>query len=206
MVTLATFEESGYEGTSTDRLAQQANVSKATIYKTFGSKDELLLASVTYGCRKIRELIDLSPLDCLPIAEALVIVARNMLVAFWSEQSVRLLRLAISEARRLPHIAVVFMAAGAAPIREAFADCLAAATDRNELPNADHRVRADQFLSLLAGGYMQIEMLLHLRKRITEAEPKPRYNGPLTSSSARRRAADGPFLVRPPEHMIRTRI
>lgn len=38
------FERAGYNGANMDKVAQEANVSKATVYKHFGSKKELFLA------------------------------------------------------------------------------------------------------------------------------------------------------------------
>ncbi|WP_321886182.1 TetR/AcrR family transcriptional regulator [Burkholderia cenocepacia] len=166
---LELFEQFGFEGTSTELLAQKANVSKATIYKLFGPKDELLIASVTHGCRKVQASIDLSPLHRPPFSQALMVVARCLVEAFWSEPCLRLLRLVTSEARRSPHIGAAFLAAGPRPVIDVMARHLASAMDRNELRRADPQVRADQFLSLMLG-HTQLALLLQQRKRTTSAE------------------------------------
>src|SRR6478735_222647 len=67
----ALFLSSGYQGTSVDQIAASAEVSKQTVYKHFGDKQELLLAivndaldsTVTPFLDRIAQLADTNDLE-----------------------------------------------------------------------------------------------------------------------------------------------
>lgn len=52
------FAEYGYANTDTQRLADELHVGKGTLYRYFGSKQELFLAAVDRGMRKLCEHIE----------------------------------------------------------------------------------------------------------------------------------------------------
>ncbi|MEX2284654.1 MAG: helix-turn-helix domain-containing protein [Gemmatimonadota bacterium] len=47
--TLRVFAETGYRGATTRRIAQEADVNEVTLFRHFGSKDELIHAAVRYA-------------------------------------------------------------------------------------------------------------------------------------------------------------
>lgn len=53
---LAEFAESGYAGTSTEAIAQRAGISQPYLFRLFGTKKELYIASVTRCFRETLEL------------------------------------------------------------------------------------------------------------------------------------------------------
>ena len=55
---LKTFAENGYHGTSMERIAENAELGKATLYYYFKSKDELLLSILEDGIREFFDRIE----------------------------------------------------------------------------------------------------------------------------------------------------
>ena len=61
------YAESGYRGTTTRRIAQEADLNEVTLFRHFGSKDALLREAIERADRQSRELLDPDAAD--PIAE-----------------------------------------------------------------------------------------------------------------------------------------
>jgi AcrR family transcriptional regulator len=52
------FAEFGYHGTDMEHVAEALHCGKGTVYRYFRSKDELFLAAVDLGLRRLREAVD----------------------------------------------------------------------------------------------------------------------------------------------------
>jgi AcrR family transcriptional regulator len=61
------YAETGYRGTTTRRIAQEADVNEVTLFRHFGSKDALLREAIERADREGRPLLDGEAAD--PIAE-----------------------------------------------------------------------------------------------------------------------------------------
>src|ERR1700754_294932 len=130
------FLGSGYQGTSMDQVAATAEVSKQTVYKHFGDKQELLLAivndaldaTVTPFLSRIVELGDTTDLD-----HDLTALAEDYLRAVLQEPVVQLRRLVVGEANRVPALAQLYYEQAPARALAAFADCFARLHDRDLL-------------------------------------------------------------------------
>ena len=61
------YAEAGYRGTTTRRIAQEADLNEVTLFRHFGSKDALLREAIEVADRQSRELLNLDAAD--PIAE-----------------------------------------------------------------------------------------------------------------------------------------
>jgi AcrR family transcriptional regulator len=66
-VTARLFAESGYHGTTTRRIAQEADLNEVTVFRHFGSKDALIREALQRVARDRRPLLDTNAPD--PIAE-----------------------------------------------------------------------------------------------------------------------------------------
>lgn len=109
---LEIFLQRGYEGTSMDRVATAAGVSKITIYKHFQDKEGLFTALITQvTAEKFQRIFGmLSPED--PPAVVLRQVATKLLsILADDEDYVAFLRLIIGESGRFPALAKLFVAA-----------------------------------------------------------------------------------------------
>lgn len=80
-------------------VARKASCSKETLYKWFGDRDGLLVATVQWQAAKVRvPVLDRAHLDRRSLARSLEMFARDLLTVLAGEISVTLNRIAISHA------------------------------------------------------------------------------------------------------------
>jgi TetR/AcrR family transcriptional repressor of mexJK operon len=148
------FLSNGYQGTSVDQIAASAAVSKQTVYKHFGDKQELLLtivndaldSTVTQFLSRIAALGDTTDLEA-----DLVALAADYLRAVLAEPVVQLRRLVVGEANRVPELAQRYYERAPARTLAAFADCFARLHDRRILHVAEPSFAAEHFAFLIVG-------------------------------------------------------
>lgn len=150
----ALFLTNGYQGTSVDQIAARAEVSKQTVYKHFGDKQELLFAivndvvdsTVDRFRDRIAELSKATDLDA-----ALVELAEGYLHAVLQESVVQLRRLVIGEANRLPELARMYYDRAPTRTLAALAECFGQLRERGLLNAPDPALAADHFAFLIVG-------------------------------------------------------
>jgi len=148
------FLSQGYQGTSVDQIAAVAEVSKQTVYKHFGDKQELLLAivnealdsTVTPFLGRIAKLADTDDLEA-----DLVTLAGEYLRAVLAEPVVQLRRLVVGEANRVPALAQLYYEQAPTRALAAFADCMGRLHDRGLLSAPEPAVAAEHFAFLVVG-------------------------------------------------------
>ena len=148
------FLSNGYQGTSVDQIAASAEVSKQTVYKHFGDKQELLLtivndaldSTVTPFLGRIATLGDTT--DPAP---DLVDLAADYLRAVLQEPVVQLRRLVVGEANRVPELAQRYYEQAPARTLAAFADCFGRLHDRGLLHVPEPSKAAEHFAFLIVG-------------------------------------------------------
>jgi TetR/AcrR family transcriptional repressor of mexJK operon len=148
------FLSQGYQGTSVDQIAAVAEVSKQTVYKHFGDKQELLLAivnealdsSVTPFLDRIAKLADTDDLEA-----DLIALAGEYLRAVLAEPVVQLRRLVVGEANRVPALAQLYYDQAPTRALAAFADCMGRLHDRGLLSVSEAAVAAEHFAFLVVG-------------------------------------------------------
>lgn len=80
-------------------VARQASCSKETLYKWFGDRDGLLIATVQWQAAKVRvPVLDRSHLDRASLEQCLYTFGRDLLTVLAGETSVALNRIAITHA------------------------------------------------------------------------------------------------------------
>jgi TetR/AcrR family transcriptional repressor of mexJK operon len=148
------FLSHGYQGTSVDQIAASAQVSKQTVYKHFGDKQELLLtivnealdSTVTPFLDRIATLADTDDLEA-----DLAALGGEYLRAVLAEPVVQLRRLVVGEANRVPTLAQLYYAQAPARVLAAFADCMGLLHDRGLLSVSEPAVAAEHFAFLIVG-------------------------------------------------------
>ncbi len=98
------FERHGFSGTSMEKIATEAEVSKRTLYKYYGSKEAVFSAIIQHlqqsaileQCPQYRPEV--------PLREQLVEVIYTMLLHLNEEEHIRLARIIISEVGRKPEL------------------------------------------------------------------------------------------------------
>ena len=148
------FLSHGYQGTSVDQIAASAEVSKQTVYKHFGDKQELLLAivnealdsTVTPFLDRIAKLADTDDLEA-----DLIALAGEYLRAVLAEPVVQLRRLVVGEANRVPTLAQLYYEQAPTRALAAFIDCMGRLHDRGLLSAPEPAVAAEHFAFLIVG-------------------------------------------------------
>jgi AcrR family transcriptional regulator len=112
------FLAKGYAGTSMDDVAAAARVSKQTVYKHFGSKEELFVAIIeaTVGevMNEVFERVSTSPDHHGELAQELFTMGRRLIVLVMQPELLALRRLVTGEASRFPQLGEVWWRGGPA--------------------------------------------------------------------------------------------
>jgi TetR/AcrR family transcriptional repressor of mexJK operon len=150
----ALFLSNGYQGTSVDQIAARAEVSKQTVYKHFGDKQQLLFAIVTEALDSaavpVRDRI--AALSATTDLEAdLIDLAADYLRAVLAEPVVQLRRLVIGEANRLPALARLYYQHAPAHTLSALAHSFAHLDERGLLHAPQPALAAEHFAYLIVG-------------------------------------------------------
>ncbi|MGB3298977.1 MAG: TetR/AcrR family transcriptional regulator [Phormidesmis sp.] len=155
---LEIFLQQGYEGTSMDRVAIAAGVSKITIYKHFQDKEGLFTALITrVTAQKFQRVIGTLSLEDPP-AVVLRQVATNLLdVLAVDESYVTFLRLMIGESGRFPALAQLYVEALPKRVWQVLADYFEA---HPELEQKNSEATARIFTGTLIS-YALTQRLLH---------------------------------------------
>ncbi|WP_130470012.1 TetR/AcrR family transcriptional regulator [Candidatus Magnetaquicoccus inordinatus] len=145
------FCEQGYERTSIDSVAQEAAVSKVTIYSYFSTKEQLFEAVV--GSYSDQVFANLPPelLDPQQPERALTHIGEQFLHLIFSEEAIGIFRALIGSATQQNTACQLFFRRGPEDIMRQVAQYMHAAQQANSLTINDPLTAADHFLSLLMG-------------------------------------------------------
>ena len=154
------FFEHGYSGTSMSAIAARLGGSKGTLYNYFKSKEELFEAQVRDLCGAAATFILASTAEGSPI-ETLALFGERYLAHLYSEQTIKLFRILVTESKRNPELGRMFYEVGPARGRKGLESYLQAAKARGLIESSDCALAADQFLSLCKGP-AHLQFLLNL--------------------------------------------
>ena len=160
------FMSRGY-GASVDAIAQEAGVSKQTVYKAFPAKVELFAAIAGRISDGIVAPLDHAHADALTPAEVLTELSRHIFEVVYAESSIALHRVLIAERAQFPELAETFYRVGPGATRLRLAEYLARETARGRLKAPEPDVAAEHFLGMLTG-HSYMRRLLGLETAPTE--------------------------------------
>jgi AcrR family transcriptional regulator len=173
----ALFATNGFVATTMDMIIAETGGSKATLYKYFPSKDDLIAGLMDDIIERIRERAHDPALDGLPLAEALTEFGTITLATVVSADAVRLLRLSLGEYARFPQLARVVWEHGPAVTYENFRRLLDERARRGELVVDDTQLAAEQFIAGIVG-HIQLKVAMgvaeppdaeEIRRRVASA-------------------------------------
>jgi AcrR family transcriptional regulator len=142
------FMQHGFDGVSMDMVAEQAGVSKQTVYSHFRNKDELYGETISLKCRE--SMIAPEFMDDERRCDAMLLdIARGFTQLLLSKQAVYMYRLSTGHAEQHPHISRLFYQWGPDHTIQTVADYLAHQHNKGTLNIADPRTAACQFLYML---------------------------------------------------------
>ena len=137
------FRDGGFHGTSMDALAQQAGVSKATLYSHFDDKAALYRALIEEKMRdyQVDDFTDMLNWD---VARDLQVIAKHMLDLIFDPEALDMLRMVIAEGRNNSDVPALFEEVGPRRLLAQIADYLARQKTRGTTylddPEADTRL------------------------------------------------------------------
>ena len=163
------FLRNGFEGASVDEIAQEAGVSKATLYSYFPDKRLLFMEVAKIECRRQSDAaIDRIMLSGPP-EEVLFEAASHMVRFFLSSFGRQVYRICVAESDRFPELGREFYASGPMTVHRILVDYLGQAVSKGQLEIEDIDLAADQFPELCKAS-LHIPMVLGLKTEFTDAE------------------------------------
>jgi len=171
----AVFRKRGFSGASTLEIATRAKVSKRDLYELFGSKQAMLTACIKERAAGMRQPLELKapvPANDAAVAATLAEFGTSVLRTASHPDVLTVHRLAIAESDRAPEIARTLDRNGREANHAALTDWLAQA--QGLMGAGDPAAMAAQFLAILWGGGLLIQLLLRVREPPSEEEIKSR--------------------------------
>jgi TetR/AcrR family transcriptional repressor of mexJK operon len=145
------FTVHGYERTSMDQIANEAGVSKLTVYSHFGDKEALFAAAVKSHCETQLPDALFEPAPDMPLPERLLAIASAFFAMVSSPEAIAGHRIMCTPQITGSPLPMVFWQAGPERTQAIFATLLQKRVDIGELEIADVPLAASQFFALLKG-------------------------------------------------------
>jgi TetR/AcrR family transcriptional repressor of mexJK operon len=162
-VAQAVFLKLGFAEATMQVIAASAGASKETLYRHFGSKEELFSEIVRTRAGKVFSGLDAAPSDGEP-KEFLMQFGTNLLQLLSSDDSLCFYRLVISEMSRTPEIGRIFFEQGPELVLKQTTARIEAAMQTGHLNCSDPELAAKLFIGSLVGNR-------HLHALIAQVEP-----------------------------------
>ncbi|WP_040608834.1 TetR/AcrR family transcriptional regulator [Pseudooceanicola batsensis] len=167
------FLKFGYDGASVDAIAEEARVSKATLYVHSPSKAKLFLSVIEAECDRLSEEI-CQPLSSRDDARAVLEeLSRRMIGLVMDDDYIRLLRICLGAASVLPEAGEIYMDAGPRRATRIVAQILERLHKAKSLNVQDVQSAASQFIHLAISGVV-IPRLLAVDEPVDASEHSKR--------------------------------
>jgi TetR/AcrR family transcriptional repressor of mexJK operon len=168
---MALFPARGYDGVSMDAIAQQAGVSKLTVYSHFADKETLFSAAVAECCEQQLPHRVFEPSADQPVHEALTAIAHGFMDLIMDERAVTLHRIMVAQAGQNGRLTEMFFTAGPRRTLQDMENFLrqAHASGSLQVPHPD---RAAEHFFCLVKGVRHMRVLVGLCPAPTVAERK----------------------------------
>lgn len=165
----ALFVESGYDRTSLARVAEQAGVSKATLFKQFPTKASLFEATVLAVGQTPERVVTAPPPGDLHAG--LLALGWEYAELLTHPRTADLIRLLIAEAHRLPELRERTFDFGTLPALDALGRYLRAEQDTGSVKVDAPEIAATQFLGMIASAIFW-PRLVHANWSIDDEETR----------------------------------
>jgi len=148
----AAFVAKGYDGTSMEEIATRAGASKQTLYKHFKDKETLFGAVVRSTAAQTNDVIDLVTAllsDTEFVKGGLQKLARRLIAMLLDEELLKLRRLIIANAERMPQFGRDWYEKGFERMLASAAGCFQTLTRRGLLMTPDPTLAASHLFGML---------------------------------------------------------
>jgi AcrR family transcriptional regulator len=146
------FLAQGYGAVSMDQVARTANVSKATLYAYFPSKDALFATIVGEGGLERPLTEDLFPEEVTDLRAALHAIGLRTLLFMLRERTLSIYRIALAESARFPELGMAFYANGPRLMHDRFVRWLETLAAAGMINAPNLRVATEQFMAMVRAG------------------------------------------------------
>ncbi|GAA6181555.1 MULTISPECIES: TetR/AcrR family transcriptional regulator [unclassified Shimia] len=146
------FMQRGFESVSMDLIAQDARVSKATLYNYFPDKSMLFMEVARFVCSQQAEQLEASVDVEQRVPEVLGVVGRGLMAIILSDFGRNMFRVCVAEGERFPEIGRQFYETGPGVLKTRLIEFFDLAVERGELEIEDYALAADQFAELCKAG------------------------------------------------------
>lgn len=163
------FSDDGYEGASMSRIAEQANVSKGTLYNYFASKSDLFVAYVQHETAERIAWVVESAEGEGSIEDTLRAIARRLIHVLASPMARTMHRILISEAPKFPGLARAYYEATSGRGLAEMKRLLDREVGRGRLRIDDTALASEQFVALCRTR-LWMQHCLYLSKSLDETE------------------------------------
>jgi AcrR family transcriptional regulator len=195
------FLRKGYAGTSMDDVAAAARVSKQTVYKQFGSKEELFVAIIEATVGEVMDEVFERARPSLDrhgeLAQELLTMGRRLIVLIMQPELLALRRLVTGEASRFPQLGQAWWRGGPARLIAELAGLLGQAGKDGELAIDDPELAAQQLQWLILSIPINKAMLCPDQAYTNEELYLYSDAGVRTFLAAHRPAGPAPAAARP---------
>jgi AcrR family transcriptional regulator len=169
------FLEKGYEGSSMEEIIQRSGGSKSHIYREFGGKDGLFLASVKFLCDEVQLSIETVDVSALSVKAGLQKLALSLVQVLLTERHLALQRLVFAEALRFHKAGEIWFERGPQMTHRIFSHYFESCMRARLLRRADPMLAASLFCDMLSGHILD-RAWLGIGKRPSRAEAKRTIN------------------------------
>lgn len=156
------FLRHGFTDTKMQMVATEAGASKETLYRHFGSKEELFIEVFENRAEAVRARLEASFESTKSVESVLRAIGINLLVSMGSPEVIALLRIIVSEAPRNPSLGQSFYTLGPERVRLRLAEFFAAAGERGEFFGENSTLLANIFVGAVLA---QIPLLYLVRPK-----------------------------------------
>ncbi len=144
------FVQHGYDGTSTEMIAEKAGVSRQTIYNQFESKEALFLVIATDLVREVAAPLGEPLEETEDLRGTLLELGRRILSALLRPRTAAFYRVVVTEAPRFPALAKAVNEASTVAVEVEVAAYL---NKQSQLQLPDPKLAARNFLGLIVHPY-----------------------------------------------------
>ncbi|MDP2698671.1 TetR/AcrR family transcriptional regulator [Thalassospira sp.] len=147
------FCEHGLAGTTLEMITAEAGGSRRTIYELFGNKDGLFEAVIRNCTGRVTSVMADLKLSEMPLRDALIHFGETLMTLLTSPDTIRYMRLYLSEVPRFPHMGKVFYESGLMIGRKIITSYFEHQMTEGNFPKSDPKQAAVFFASLLKADY-----------------------------------------------------